>query len=85
MISVHSRGQPSRKMIIWETNRNPSGERFMLSTQRSINPWPPCKAKTAENSAEPMNSQHTIAVVFAVRNVASLMILPQLGRFRQLR
>ena len=27
----------------------------------------------AENSAEPTNSQHTIAVVFAVRNTASLV------------
>src|SRR5215467_1867306 len=46
------------------------GDRFMLSTQRSISDWPPCSANTAEKSAEPTNSQHTIAVVFAVRNVA---------------
>ena len=30
-------------------------------------------ANTAENSAEPTNSQHTIAVVLAVRNTASLV------------
>ena len=69
MISVHSSGQPSRKMISCEMIRNPTGERFIPSTHRSISPWPPCSAKTAENSAEPTNSQHTMAVVFAVRNV----------------
>ena len=73
MISVHSSGQPSRKMIICEMIRNPTGERFMLSTQRSISPWPPCSAKTPEKSAEPTNSQQTIAVVFAVRKRDSLM------------
>src|SRR4029434_6052834 len=51
----------------------------MLSTQRSINDWPPCNANTAEKSAEPTNSQHTIAVVFAVRNVASLMFCRSSG------
>ena len=30
-------------------------------------------ANTPENSAEPTNSQHTMAVVFAVRNTASLV------------
>ena len=50
----------------------------MLSTQRSINAWPPCSANTAENSAEPTKSQHTIAVVFAVRNVDLLHVLPKL-------
>jgi hypothetical protein len=30
-------------------------------------------ANTAENNAEPTNSQHTIDVVFAVRNTASLV------------
>ncbi len=71
MISVHSSGQPSRKIIICEMIRKPTGERFMPSTQRSIKPCPPCKAKTLENSAEPMNSQQTIAVVLAVRKTAS--------------
>ena len=37
-----------------------------------MSPWPPCSAKTAENSADPTNSQHTMAVVFAVRNVDCL-------------
>src|SRR4029434_4384008 len=53
MISVHSSGQPSRKIIICAMNWNPIGERFMLSTQRSISPWPPCRANTAELSAQP--------------------------------
>src|SRR5438876_7329595 len=74
MISVHSSGQPSRKMISCATNWKPSGDRLRLSTQRSISPWPPCSANTAENSAEPTKSQHTIAVVFAVRNVDSLTL-----------
>ena len=36
-------------------------------------PCPPSMANTAENNAEPTNSQHTIAVVLAVRNTASLV------------
>src|SRR5215475_2320326 len=74
MISVHSSGQPSRKMMSCASTWKPSGERFMDSTQRSISDWPPCSAKTAEKSAEPTNSQHTIAVVLAVRKVDSLML-----------
>jgi hypothetical protein len=37
--------------------------------------WPPSSANTAENSAEPTNSQQTIEVVLAVRNTASLVFL----------
>ena len=59
-------------MISWAMIRNPSGDRFIPSTQRSISDWPPCSANTAEKSAEPTNSQQTIAVVFAVRKVACL-------------
>ena len=69
MISVHSSGHPSRKMISWDMIRNPIGERFIPSTHRSISPCPPWSAKTEENRAEPTNSQHTMAVVLAVRNV----------------
>ncbi len=65
--------------VIW----NPSGERFMDSTQRSIRDWPPCRANTAENSAEPTKSQHTMAVVFAVRNVACLRFSRSSGDFRR--
>src|SRR3981081_3932658 len=43
------------------------------STQPSSNAWPPRIANTAENNAEPTNSQHTMAVVLAVRNTASLV------------
>ena len=67
MISVHSSGQPSRKISSCAISMKPIGDRFMPSTQRSISPWPPCSANTAEKSAEPTNSQHTIAVVLAVR------------------
>src|SRR5262245_51799089 len=69
MISVHSSGQPSRKMMSWAMNWKPIGDRFMLSTHRSITDWPPWSAKTAENSAEPTKSQQTMAVVLAVRKV----------------
>src|SRR5213593_1385802 len=83
MISVHSSGQPSRKMMSWAVNWKPSGERFIESTQRSISDWPPCSAKTAEKSAEPTNSQHTIAVVLAVRNVACLRFSRSSGDVRR--
>src|SRR3954471_21687856 len=43
------------------------------STQLSSSAWPPRIANTAENNAEPTNSQHTIDVVLAVRNTASLV------------
>ena len=43
------------------------------STHCSTSAWPPRIANTAENSAEPTNSQHTMAVVLAVRNTASLV------------
>src|SRR3989441_665531 len=52
MISVHSSGQPSRKMISCARIWKPSGERFIDSTQRSMSDWPPCSANTAEKSAE---------------------------------
>src|SRR5262245_10546568 len=64
-------------------NWNPSGERFIESTQRSTSDWPPCSANTAENSAEPTKSQQTIAVVFAVRNVASFRFLRSSGEPRK--
>src|ERR687892_2246194 len=82
MISVHSSGQPSRKMINWAMIRKPTGERFMPSTHLSINAWPPCSANTAEKSAEPMKSQQTIAVVFAVRETDSLMFCQSSGEVR---
>ena len=46
---------------------------FSESTQLSTSACPPRIANTPENSAEPTNSQHTMAVVFAVRNTASLV------------
>ena len=73
MISVHSSGQPSTKMIACDSSRNCSGVRSIASTHCSTMRWPPSSANTAENSAEPTNSQHTIEVVLAVRNTASLM------------
>ncbi|MCY1295256.1 hypothetical protein D9M70_445860 [compost metagenome] len=73
MISVHSSGQPSRKMIACERIMNCTGVRSSDSTHCSISAWPPSMAKTAENKAEPTKSQHTMAVVFAVRNTASFV------------
>src|SRR2546427_6056340 len=55
----------------------------MLRTQRSISDWPPCSANTAENSAEPTKSQHTMAVVFAVRNVACFRFARSSGDVRR--
>ena len=41
MISVHSSGQPSRKMMNWARIRKPVAFRFAASTQCSITSWPP--------------------------------------------
>ena len=49
------------------------GVRFIDKTHSSTKRCPPKIAKTAENNAEPTNSQHTIEVVLAVKNTASLM------------
>jgi hypothetical protein len=49
------------------------GDMFSDSTHCSTKAWPPRIANTPENKAEPTNSQHTIAVVLAVRNTASLV------------
>ena len=73
MISVHSSGQPRTKMIACDRIMNWIGDRFSDSTQLSSSAWPPRIANTAENKAEPTNSQHTIEVVLAVRNTASLV------------
>ena len=72
MISVHSSGQPSTKMIAWDRIMNCTGVRFIASTHCSTSDCPPSSANTAEKSADPTNSQHTIAVVLAVRNTDSL-------------
>ena len=48
-----------------------------------MSPCPPCSANTDENSAEPTNSQHTIAVVLAVRKVDSLRFRRSSGETRR--
>ena len=73
MISVHSSGQPRTKMIACDRIMNCRGDKSSDSTHRSTSAWPPRMANTPENSAEPTNSQHTMAVVLAVRNTASLV------------
>src|SRR5262245_51241475 len=72
MISVHSSGHPRMKMIACETIMNWTAERLKDSTHFSTSDWPPSTANTAEKSAEPTNSQQTIDVVLAVRNIDSL-------------
>src|SRR5258708_22668335 len=73
MISVHSNGQPSTKMIACDKSMNEIGDILSDSTQPSSSACPPRIANTPENSAEPTNSQHTMAVVLAVRNTACLV------------
>ena len=73
MISVHSSGQPSTKMIACDRIMNWMGDMLSDSTHCSTSACPPRIANTPENSAEPTNSQHTMAVVLAVRNTASLV------------
>src|SRR4051812_14293683 len=71
MISVHSSGHPSRKMITCARIMNWMGVRPSDSTQRSMISWPPSRAKAAEKIDDPTKSQHTIAEVLAVRNTDS--------------
>ncbi|MBA7475906.1 hypothetical protein ES707_11281 [subsurface metagenome] len=60
-------------MMACDRIMNCIGVMLSESTQLSSSACPPRMANTAENSAEPTNSQHTIAVVLAVRNTASLV------------
>jgi len=72
MISVHSRGQPRRKMITWLRMRNSVLLRFMERTHFSTSSCPPSRANAAEKMELPTNSQQTMALVLAVRNALSL-------------
>ena len=72
MISVHSSGQPSRKMIACASSMKPSEFRPRLSTNCSTYPCPPSSANVEEKMADPTNSQHTMAAVRAVRKTDSL-------------
>ena len=76
MISVHSSGQPRMKMMHCARIMNCSGVRPSDSTQRSSSSCPPSNANAAEKIDEPTKSQHTMALVFAVRNDDSLTIEP---------
>src|SRR5918998_814902 len=67
MISVHSNGQPSRKMMAWVSNRNCIGDRLRDRKNCSTTDWPPSTANTDENVHEPMNREQTIAVARAVK------------------
>ncbi len=78
MISVHSSGQPSRKMMICARIMNWIGVSPSESTQCSTTSWPPSSANAAEKIDEPTNSQHTIAEVLAVRNTDSFTVCSSL-------
>src|SRR5690554_1835595 len=72
MISVHSSGQPSRKIINWASSRNCNGVSDSPLIQLSINECPSSSENTDEKIHEPTNNQHTMALVRAVKNTASL-------------
>src|SRR5262245_30708595 len=77
MISVHSSGHPRMKMMNWARIMNCTGVMSSDSTHLLMISWPPSSANDAEKIDEPTNSQHTIALVFAVRNDESLTIDPR--------
>src|SRR3954453_19266011 len=76
MISVHSSRQPRMKMMNCARIMNCSGVMSSDSTHFSISSWPPSSANAAEKIPEPTNSQHTIALVLAVRKHDSLISPP---------
>ena len=55
MISVHSSGQPSRKMMNWARTRNCHDDRFIERKKFSITDCPPRSANTAEKVHDPIN------------------------------
>src|SRR4030095_15646184 len=59
MISVHSSGQPSRKMMAWVSSRKPVVDRLSERKNVSTTCCPPSTAKTAEKVHEPMNREQT--------------------------
>ena len=63
-------------MMNWASSMNWIVVRPSDSTQRSMISWPPSSAKDAEKIEEPTKSQHTIAVVLAVRKDDSLTMPP---------
>ena len=67
MISVHSSGQPSKKITTCAKIRNCNGVKSMDKTHWLMISCPPSKANAAEKILEPTNSQHTMALVLAVR------------------
>src|SRR5688500_12277809 len=64
MISVHSIGQPSRKITTCARIMNCSGVRSSDSTHVSISCCPPSNAKAAAKIAEPTKSQQTTAASY---------------------
>src|SRR5438132_741100 len=76
MISVHSSGQPRMKMMNCARIMNCTGVMLSDRTHFSMTSCPPSSANAAEKMPEPTNSQHTIALVLAVRKDDSLTMAP---------
>src|SRR3712207_7638337 len=57
MISVHSSGQPSRKMSAWVRIRNIVGDRLSERKNCSTTACPPRRANTDENRSEEHTSE----------------------------
>src|SRR3989442_15625171 len=62
MISVHSSGQPSTKMVNWARTMNPGGDRLSASTNFSTGSWAPRKAENPGEREGAKKSQQTNAV-----------------------
>src|SRR3990172_2993539 len=62
MISVHSSGQPRKKMMNIDIHRKPLLERPEFKTHSSSLAWEPRRAKTAAKRLAPTKSQQTMAV-----------------------
>ena len=67
MISLHSNGQPRRKIISCASMRNINGDRFIDKTKSLMMSCPPRYEKTEAKVQEPTKSQHTIADVRTVK------------------
>ena len=78
MISVHSSGQPSKKITTWARIMNCTGVMSSDKTHWLISSCPPSSANAAEKMLEPTNNQQTMALVFAVRYTDSRKTMPSM-------
>ena len=75
MISVHSSGQPRKKMMTYAMSVNCTDVMSSDFTHTLMISWPPRIANAPAKMPDPTNSQHTMAEVFAVRKTAPLSIV----------